>query len=61
MDTYRARAQVPNPSLLDNIVKGFHDFLPRSLSIEPVDLQHVDVSAESFYACFNCVKDVLPR
>jgi hypothetical protein len=39
------RANIPNFPALHNIIEGFHDFMPRRLAVQSVDLQHIDVCA----------------
>lgn len=59
--TYWAGTKVPNLSALNNIVKRLHDLLARSLPVQSVDLQHIDICAETFDASIDCIENVLAR
>lgn len=56
---HRASTDVSNPPLLNDIVQRFHDLLSRCAAVETVDLQYVDVRAESLNALLDSVEDVL--
>lgn len=61
MDTYRTRPNVPHLPTLHHVVQRPHDLLLRRLAVQPVDLQHVDVSAQPLDASLHRVEDMLPR
>jgi hypothetical protein len=57
--TYRASTNIADLAALDDIVQGLHDFLARSVAIQTMDLEHIDVRAETLDACVNGIEDVL--
>lgn len=61
MMTYRAGTDVSDLSALNDIVESLHDLLARCAPIQAVDLQDVDVCAQTFDASIDGVKDVLAR
>jgi hypothetical protein len=59
--TYRTGTEVPNLSTLDNVVQCLHDLLARRLPVQSVDLQDIDICAETLNASINRIKDMLAR
>lgn len=60
-DTYRTSSNIAGFATLNNVVKGFHDFLGRHITIHPVNLKDVDIRSKTFHAAIHSVKDILPR
>lgn len=60
-DTYRTSSNIADFATLNNVVKGFHDFLGRHITIHPVNLKDVDIRSKTFHAAIHSVKDMLPR
>lgn len=58
--SHRAGANIPDPTLLDDVVQRLHDLLPRCAAIQAMDLQHVDVCAQALDALLYRIEDVLP-
>lgn len=58
---HRAGANIPDPTLFNNIVQGSHNLFWRRPAIETVNLQYIDVRAKSLDASLDRIKDVLPR
>ena len=58
-NTYRACANVSDFSTFNNIVQCPHNFGPRRFPIHSVNLQDIDVGAETCHACINGIEDVL--
>lgn len=56
---HRARADVPDPALLHNVVERLHDLLSRCVTVQAVDLQDVDICAEPLNALLHGIEDVL--
>ena len=56
---HRTCANVPDPTLLNNIIQGLHDLLSRCVTVQAVDLKHIDICAETLDALFDGIKDVL--
>lgn len=56
---HRTRTNVPDPTLLDNIVQRLHNLLPWCTTIKTVDLQDIDVCTKALDALLNSVEDVL--
>lgn len=54
-----ARTNISNPALLDDIVQSLHDLLSRCASVQAMDLENVDVCAQSLHALLYGVEDVL--
>jgi hypothetical protein len=61
VETYGTSSNVSDFPALNYIVESAHDFLTRSVAVQPVDLQNVDVGAQSLHAGVHGVEDVLPR
>lgn len=59
--TYRASTDIPHLAALNHIVQSLHDLLARRLAVQTVDLQHVDVRAETLDAGVDRVEDMLAR
>jgi hypothetical protein len=57
--SHRAGTDISHPSLLNNIVQRLHDLLPGCVAVETVDLQNIDVCAQSLNALLHRVEDVL--
>ena len=60
-ETYRASADISHLPTLDDIIQRFHDLLPRRASIQAMDLQDVDISAQSLHARVYSIEDMFPR
>jgi hypothetical protein len=58
--SYRAGPNIPRFPTLNNIIQSFHDFLPRSLAVQSMDLQHVHVRAEAGNARVHGIENVFP-
>lgn len=59
--TYRASTDIAHLPTLNNIVKSLHDLLTRRLPVQAVNLEYIDVRAESLNASVHRVEDMLPR
>lgn len=59
--TYRTSPDIPNLPTLDDVIQRPHDLLARSLAIQSMDLQYVDVRAQTGDTGIDGVEDVLPR
>lgn len=59
--TYRASSDVPDLTAVHHVVERLHDFLPRSVTVQPVDLQHIDIGTQSLNAGVDGIEDVLAR
>lgn len=59
--TYRTSTKVPNFSALDNIVQCLHDLLAWRLSVQPVNLQYINVCAQTLDAGIDSVENMLSR
>ena len=59
--TYRASTDVPNLPALDNVVQRLHDLLARGIPVQTVDLQYIDVRAQTFHAGVDGIEDMLAR
>ena len=57
--TDRAGAYVSDLPALNHIVESLHDFLAGRLSIQTVDLQHIDVRAQPLDGGVDRIEDVL--
>lgn len=57
--TYRACTDVSNFSTFNDIVQCPHNFGPGRLAIQSVDLQDINVCAETCHACIHGIEDVL--
>jgi hypothetical protein len=57
---HRTRANVPHPTLFDNVVQCLHDLLPWCVAVQTVDLEDVDICAQSLNALLHGVENVLP-
>ena len=58
---HRAGTDVANFSTLHDVVERLHNFLRRRLLVEPVDLQNVDVGAQTSDTSIDSIEDVLAR
>jgi hypothetical protein len=56
---HRTCANVPDPTLLNDIVQGLHDLLSRCVTVQAVDLEHIDICAETLDALLDGIEDVL--
>lgn len=56
---HRTCANVPDPTLLNNIVQGLHDLLSRCVTVQTVNLKHIDVCAETLDTLLDGIEDVL--
>lgn len=56
---HRAGANISHPTLLNDIVQSLHDFLSWRLSVQAMDLEDIDVRAQSLDALLYCIEDVL--
>lgn len=61
MGTHRAGTNVTDLAALNNIVEGLHNLLGGHVTIHPVDLEHVNVSAETLNTTVHGLEDMLPR
>lgn len=59
--TYRAGTDVPHFATFYHVVQRFHHLLSRGIPVQAMDLQDVDVCAQSLYAVVHRIEDVLPR
>jgi hypothetical protein len=59
--TYRASTDIADLTTLDNIIQSLHDFLAGSVAVQTVNLEHIDVCAETLDASINGIEDVLAR
>lgn len=59
--TYRTSTDIPHLPTLHHIIQRFHDFLPRRLAIETVNLQNIDVGAQPTHTRIHSIEYVLPR
>lgn len=59
--TYRASTNIADLAALDNIVQSLHDFLAGSVTVQTVNLEHVDVRAKTLDAGVNGIEDMLAR
>lgn len=58
---YRAGADISHFAAFNDVVESAHDLLARRVAVQPVNLQHVDISAEPLDTGVDCVEDVLAR
>ena len=56
---HRTCANVPDPALLNDIVQSLHDLLSRCVTVQAVDLKHIDICAETLDALLDGIEDVL--
>ena len=61
LHSYRACTQISNPSLFYHVVQRFHDLHAVHITVQPVDLEYIDIGTKSLDAGFNGIKDVLAR
>ena len=59
--TYRTSTNISHLPAFNNIIESLHNFLPRRLPIQPVDLQYINVRAQSGNAGVHSVEDMLAR
>src|SRR6478735_646662 len=59
--TYRAGTNIANLSTFNYIIECFHNLLWRNITIHSVNLQNIDVGAQSFDTLIHCIKNVLSR
>lgn len=50
---------VPDLAAVDDIVERLHNLLPRSVAVQPVDLQHVDIGTQTLDTGVDGVENVL--
>lgn len=53
------RTNIPHPALLDDIVQCLHYLLSGCVAVQTMDLQDIDVGAQSLHALLDRVEDVL--
>jgi len=58
--SHRAGANVPDPALLNDVVERLHNFLPRCIAVQAMDLEDVDVRAQALHTLLHRIEDVLP-
>jgi hypothetical protein len=56
---HRTCANVSHPALLNDIVERLHDFFAWCVAVQTVDLQDVDVCAQSLDTLLHSIEDVL--
>jgi len=59
IETYTASSDISDPSTLNYIIKGLHNFRSRCVAIESVGLQNVDIRPQSLNTLINSVKNML--
>lgn len=57
--TYRACANISDFSAFNNIVQRPHNFCPGRFPIQSVNLQNINIGAETCDACIHGIQDVL--
>jgi hypothetical protein len=57
--SHRACTDVPHLALFNDVVERLHDLFSRCVAIQTVDLQYIDICAQSLHAFLDRVKDVL--
>lgn len=61
VSTYRTRTNIPNLPTIDNIIQRPHDLLARRLAIQAVNLQDINVGAQTLDTGVDSVEDVFAR
>ena len=56
---HRTRPNVPDLPALYYIVKRLHNLFFRGLAVQSVDLQHIDICAQSFHTRIDRIEDML--
>jgi hypothetical protein len=58
-ETYAASADVSDFSTLDDIVQSSHDLLPWRIPVQSVNLEHINVSAQSSNTSIDSIENML--
>lgn len=58
--TYRARTDVPDHPGVDHIIQRSHNLFPRRVTIQSMNLEHIDIRPQPLYTSLYSIKDMLP-